>query len=239
MADTTATSFIMYGSRDAIGAGLVHVEQQVRSIEQAVDDNPELAFDLAKTLVESACRTILVERNIEYAETDDLPKLFKLASTYLPFLPPMASGESQARVSLNKTLSGLNTAIQGLCELRNQYGFASHGAGNPRPAMESVQARLAAQAADTIVGFLYSVHRQDRTPVTSPSALYAESAIFNDYVDDLHEMIRIFDVSLRPSDVLFQVEPESYRVYLADFDAEAERAEREASTDDGPAEVVT
>ena len=35
-------------------------------------------------------------------------------------------------------------------------------------------------------------------------------------------MIRIFDVEFRPSDVLFQIEPETYRVYLAEFDEEAE-----------------
>jgi hypothetical protein len=239
MADTSNVSFIMYSARDAVGAGLAHVEQQVRSIEHAVNDNPGLAFDLAKTLVESTCRTILGERNITYAETDDLPRLFKLAATYLPLLPAAASGESQARASLSKTLSGLNTAIQGLCELRNQYGFASHGAGHARPTMESAQARLAAQAADTIVGFLYSVHREDRTPPPSPRALYDENPIFNDYVDDLYGMIRIFEVSLRPSDVLFQVEPESYRVYLGDFDPEAEQAEREAPADDESTEVAT
>ena len=27
---------------------------------------------------------------------------------------------------------GLSTAIQGICELRNQCGFASHGSGTPR-----------------------------------------------------------------------------------------------------------
>jgi len=238
MADASATPFVMYGARGAIAAGLSHVEQQVRSIEQAVDDNPGLAFDLAKTLVESACRTVLVERGVEYEESDDLPRLFKIAAMYLPFLPPSASRESQARDSLNRTLSGLNTTIQGICELRNRFGFASHGSGNPRPALESIQARLAAQAADTIVGFVYCVHRQDRTPAPSPRALYDENPIFNDYVDDTHETISIFEVNLRPSEVLFQVEPESYRVYLADFDSETETTEKEA-TENSPTEVVT
>jgi hypothetical protein len=33
-------------------------------------------------------------------------------------------------------------------------------------------------------------------------------------------MIRIFDSEFRPSEILFQMEPETYRVYLAEFDSE-------------------
>ena len=72
------------------------------------------------------------------------------------------------------------------------------------------------------MGFLYRVHRQDRTPPPSPRALYEENGAFNDSVDETHGMINIFDVQFRPSDVLFQMEPETYRVYLAEFDAEPE-----------------
>jgi hypothetical protein len=220
----SASPFVMHGARDALAAGLAHVEEQVRSIEQAVVENPALAFDLARTLVETVCRTILTDRKIAYSEDDDLPKLFKTTSNHLPFLPPTASGEADVRKSLAQTLSGLSTAIQGICELRNKCGFASHGSDKPRPAMEAVQALMAAEAADTIVGFLHRVHRQDRTPSPSPRALYEDNATFNDSVDETYGAIRIFDIEFRPSEVLFQMERESYRIYLAEFDQETERA---------------
>jgi hypothetical protein len=239
MAEVLTAPFVMHGARDAITGGLTHVEQQVKSIEQAVVENPGLAFDLAKTLVESVCRTVLSERGIPYSEDDDLPKLFKNAADHLPFLPSTASGESETRESLKRTLGGLSTAIQGICELRNQCGFASHGSGDARPAMESVQALLAAEAADTIVGFLHRVHRQDRTPPPSPRASYENNPAFNASVDEIHGMIRIFEVEFRPSEVLFQMEPESYRVYVAEFDADAEAENAEAgAAPAGPAEVV-
>ena len=224
MADalTVTVPFVMHGARDAIAGGLTHVEHQVKSIEQAVAENPGLAFDLAKTLIESVCRTVLGERNIACCEDDDLPKLFRTASQSLPFLPPETSGEAEIRRSLTQTLSGLHTAIQGICELRNQCGFASHGSGAPRPTMESVQAMMAAQAADTIVGFLYRVHRQDRTAHQSPTTRYDDSPEFNEFVDEAHESIRIYDVTFRPSEVLFQMEPESYRVYFTEFSAKPE-----------------
>lgn len=224
--------FVMHGARDAFAAGLAHVEEQVRSIKQAVVENPVLAFDLARTLIETVCRTILAERNIAYSEDDDLQKLFRTASTHLPFLPATASIEAATRDSLKRTLGGLSTAIQGICELRNRCGFASHGSEKPRPLMESVQALMAAEAADTIVGFLHRVHRQDRTPQPSPRALYDGNQAFNDSVDEAPGPIRILEIEFRVSEVLFQMEPESYRIYAAEFDEEAERAA--ASADASP-----
>jgi hypothetical protein len=220
MAEALTASFAMHGAREAMALGLSHIEQQVKALERAVAENPGLAFDLAKTLIESACRTILTERGAFCDPTDDLPKLFKIATQRLPFLPPSASGEVEARNSLLQTLSGLSTAVQGVCELRNAYGFASHGSDSPRLAMESVQALLAASAADTIIGFLHRVHRQDRMLPANPAAEYDQNAVFNDAVDETHGMISIFDIEVKPSEVLFRMEPESYRIYLAEFEPE-------------------
>jgi hypothetical protein len=225
MAETPVTPFVMHGARDAIASGLTHVEQQVRSIEQAVTENPGLAFDLAKTLIESVCRAVLGERRIAYSEDDDLPKLFKTVSQSLPFLPPAVSSEGEIRRSLAQTLGGLHTALQGICELRNQCGFASHGSGVPRPPLESVQALLAAEAADTIVGFVHRVHRQDRSPPPSRRALYEDNPAFNESVDEVHDVVRIFNEEFLPSRVLFELAPEPYRVYLGEFGAESDQPE--------------
>jgi hypothetical protein len=220
MAEAVTAHFVMHGARDAMAGGLVHIEEQVTGIEQAVVENPGLAFDLAKTLVESVCRAVLGERSVAYDEADDLPKLFRIATQHLPFLPQTASDAAKVRRSLAQTLSGLSTAIQGICELRNQCGFASHGAGTPRPTMESVQALLAAEAADTIVGFLHRVHRHDRTPPKIPPLEYDDNSDFNSYVDEVHEPVRIFESEYQPSEVLFNVDREAYRNYLAVYEAE-------------------
>lgn len=222
MPDAAAVPFVMHGARAAIAAGLAHIEEQVKGIEHAVTANPGLAFDLAKTLIESACRTILSERAIAVEPDDDLPRLFRTATNRLPFLPRSASGEREVRRSLAQTLNGLSTAVQGVCELRNACGFASHGSESPRPAMEGVQALLAAGTADAIVGFLHRVHQQDRLPLPSLRAEYDENADFNDYLDEAQGgVIRILEVEFKPSAVLFQMEPETYRIYLAEYEPES------------------
>jgi hypothetical protein len=225
--------FVMQGARDAIAAGLGHIERQIDAIERAVVDEPGLAFDLAKTLVESTCRTVLDDRSVAYALTDELPKLFRTATQHLALLPATASDAAEVRKSLQQTLSGLSTAIQGICELRNQCGFASHGAGKPRPAMEGIQALLAAESADAIIGFLYRVHRQDRTPEPTTSGTgFEENGAFNDHVDGAFGPFTVFDAEFRASEVLFQLEPETYRIYMAEFDgadeAAPDRGEEEA-----------
>jgi len=231
MTVAAAPSFAMQGARDAMEAGLSHIEQQVLGIERAVFENPGLAFDLAKTLIESTCRTVLGERSVAYDAGDDLPKLFKSAARVLPFLPPTASTAVEVRNSLQQTLAGLSTAIQGICELRNQCGFASHGSDGPRPPMEAVQALLAAEAADAIVGFLHRVHRQDRAPPPPPGPRFKDNEAFNDYVDETFGSIRIFEVEFRASEVLYQLEPETYRIGLVEFDGGA--AEASASGEGG------
>jgi hypothetical protein len=210
--------FVMHGARDAMAAGLAHIERQIIAIENAVVEEPALAFDLAKTLIEAVCKAVLDQRTITYTKDDDLPKLFKTATQYLPFLPATASGAAEVRKSLAQTLSGLGTAIQGICELRNQCGFASHGSGAPRPVMEGVQALLAAETADAIVGFLHRVHRQDRTPPAPPAPSLEDNADFNTALDEEVGPIQIRDVQFNASEVLFRMEPETYRIYLAEFD---------------------
>lgn len=218
MSQILGPPFTMFGARAAITAGLSHIEEQVKGIERAVIDNPGLTFDLAKTLIESVCRTILTDRGVAFDPGDDLPRLFKTATQQLQFLPPAASGEAEARKSLVQTLGGLSKAVQGVCELRNACGFASHGSDSARPPMETVQALLAASAADAIIGFLHRVHRQDRVLPPSSAPDYDRNPEFNQSVDEAHGVIRIFEVELKPSEVLFQMEPEGYRIYLAEFE---------------------
>lgn len=226
----SADVFVMRGARAALADGLTHVEEQVTALERAVVENPGLAFDLAKTLVESTCRTILTERKQSYSSDDDLPKLFKTVTTFLPLSPPSANGSNGGHKSLKQTLNGLHTALQGVCELRNDFGFASHGSDGARPRMQTIQALLAAQAADTIVGFLHSTHRQDQAVQRAAPLRFEDHSSFNDYVDDAHGSIQIFELSFRASEVLFRVDHEAYRDALATFDASEDD---EASGGDG------
>lgn len=83
--------------------------------------------------------------------------------------------------------------------------------------MESAQALLAAQAADAIVGFLHRVHRQERGPLPNARLEYDRNEAFNTYVDEGNEEVRVFDLTYRPSEVLFAVDHEAYCDLLAGY----------------------
>ena len=95
-------------------------------------------------------------------------------------------------------------------------------------AMESVQALLAAQAADAIVGFLHRVHRQERSTLPSVRLEYDDNDDFNSYVDEANEQVRIFNLAYRASEVLFAVDQEAYRDLLSAY--EPDRAEEAQET---------
>lgn len=223
--------FVMHSARAAVAGGLTHIEEQVKALEGAVVANTGLAFDLAKTLVESACKTIITERGGKYENEDDLPKVYKAAAGCVPFLPSALASDGAARKTLLQTLNGLSTALQGVCELRNAYGFASHGSDGPRPAMEGVHAVLAAQTADAIVGFLYRVHSTDRSRPIVPRLELDDNSQFNEWIDQENDPVRIFSLpAYRPSEVLFNVDQEAYRDLLDAYDNEDEPGEEHDET---------
>lgn len=213
------SGFVMQGARSAIATGgLGHIEAQVAAIEGAVAENPGLTFDLAKTLIESACRTILTERGVPFDRDDDVPDLFKKVTRNIQLLPPELATDSDARTSLVKTLNGLHTAVQGVCELRNKFTFASHGMDGPRPEMETVQALLAARSADAIIGFLYVVHDQRAVAVSSKAIQYQDNPEFNEWIDDQCEPVQILSLpSFMPSEVLFNMDQTAYCDVLANY----------------------
>lgn len=231
MAVTTGQSdFVMHSARMAIAGGLIHIEEQVKALERAVTENTGLAFDLAKTLVESACKTIITERGQTFDKDDEVGKVFKSATQSLPFLPSAMASNTSARKSLGQTLGGLNTALQGVCELRNAYGFASHGSDGPRQTMEEVHAILAAQTADAIVGFLYRVHCADLARPMTPRLEFDDNPEFNEWIDEGNDLVRILDLPpYRPSEVLFNVDQQAYRDQLSQYGEEDEEG---AGSDD-------
>ena len=135
MAADPTYPFVLHGARDrelSMTGWLPHIKEQVSAIEQAVaEQSPSpssrcpaarasLAFDFAKTLVESILRATLDEHSVGYSHNDDLPRLNKLVTQNLPLLPPGASHATGVRESLRKTTGGLASTVQGIAELRKR-----------------------------------------------------------------------------------------------------------------------
>jgi hypothetical protein len=209
----------MVGARAAVLDGPIAeaIEQQIHAIENALESVPDFAFDLSKTLVESVCKTVLADIGQPADPTWEAPKLLRETTNRLALLPRNHPDPAKARDSVEKTIRGLLQTIQGLCELRNGYGMASHGRDSFSARLDLRQATLAAQAADTIVSFLYRIHRDALMQTPGARIYYEDHADFNEAFDRDNETIRLGNLDLLPSRVLFHADREAYRAALNDF----------------------
>lgn len=214
--------FQMVGARGAILSGPVaeSIEQQIHAIESALESVPDFAFDLSKALVESVCKTVLADIGQPADPSWDGPKLLRETTNRLAFLPRNHPDPAKARESVEKTIRGLLQTIQGLCELRNKYGMASHGRDNFSARLELRQATLAAQAAETIVCFLYRVHHDALMQTPGTRVYYEDHLDFNESFDRDNAPIRLGELELLPSRVLFHADREAYKAALNEFIAE-------------------
>lgn len=223
---TPQARFQMVGTRAAVLDGPLTeaIEQQIYAIESALESVPDFAFDLSKTLVESVCKTVLTDVGQQADPNWDAPRLLKETTNRLALLPRNHPDPVKARDSVGKTIRGLLQTIQGLCELRNSYGMASHGRDGFSARLDIRQATLAAQAADTIVSFLYRIHRDALMQSPGARVYYEDHAEFNNAFDRDNETIRLGDVELLPSRVLFHGDREAYKAALNEYIAERDGA---------------
>ena len=234
--------FVMVGTRAAVldGPTAEAIEQQLYAIENALASVPDFAFDLSKTLVESVCKTVLADMGQPADQNWDAPKLLKETTKRLSLLPRNHPNPNKANDAVEKTVKGLVQTIHGLCELRNGYGIASHGRDNLSARLDIRQATLAAQAADTIVSFLYRIHRDALAQSPGERVYYEDHADFNDAFDQENEPIRLGNLEFLPSRVLFNGDTEAYKSALNEHLAEQAGAASSTATatpsDDGEAQ---
>ena len=218
----------MAGARAIIerAGGAIQIQQQVEAIEESINKAPALVFDLSKAFIETVCKTILSELGIAYDNDSDCPGLLRIVTTNLRLFPAGHTAPSEITDSIKKTINGLMTTVQGLCEIRSREGMASHGREAYASNLEPLQAILAASAADTVASFLWNVHKQ-YTPEDKLGRIHFEdNTEFNDWIDQLHEpAVKIFEGIYQHSEILFQLDRNAYSDALQDY-----RADKDSET---------
>lgn len=73
-----------------------------------------------------------VQLGVGYDNNFDAPKLLRETLIRLQLFPSGHESPSDVTESIKKTVNGLMTTVQGLCDLRTREGMASHGTGEER-----------------------------------------------------------------------------------------------------------
>ncbi|MBL8989227.1 MAG: abortive infection family protein [Gemmatimonadetes bacterium] len=123
-------------------------------IQARKDTDPEGAITASRSLLESTCKYVLDKLQVEYADEEDLPKLYGLAATSMKLGP-----QDHNEQVFKQILSGCFSVVNGMAAMRNALGDA-HGKGKrtPRPTMR--HATLAANLAGTIATFLIATFEE-------------------------------------------------------------------------------
>jgi len=143
------------------GSDVTYVAQQITRMEAAVNSDPGLAIGTAKELIETCCKTILNERNVDFSSSLDIPQLVKLTSKELKLTPDDIEDQAKAAETIKRLLSNLATITQGIAELRNKYG-TGHGKAAKTKGLSPRHAKLAVGAASTLAVFLVETHHARR-----------------------------------------------------------------------------
>ena len=202
------------------------IDWAIREIESNLKERPGLVFDYAKSLVETTCKTILKEMG---QTADENWKVQQLASITLKAVVRVPVGHPDPKAAkdrLETALKGLVGVVHGLGELRNLDGELGHGKEADRVTMASFHAEFAARAADAVVKFLVEAHRKAQEADGAPVSLsYYEHPEFNDYVDDMHPPLTIFVAQYKASEVLYQMDRQTYADALDEYQNEPEEPE--------------
>ena len=148
--------------QDAISPlDLPYLQQQIERMREAADADPWLAIGTAKELVETTCKTLLRERGVSLPGKPEIPELLKATRESLRLMPDQVPAGAKGADTVRRLLSNLGTIAQNLAELRRDYG---HGQDGRAKGLDPRHARLAVNAAVTLVTFLIETHQAKPGP---------------------------------------------------------------------------
>ena len=214
------SQFTLQASRQIsdMAAGAIHIHAQIKAIEVAIEQSPAFVFDLSKSLIDTVCKTILEDRGVNLPGK---PKSAQLLTETLKTLKLHHEDIDQTEKtyeSLKKTANGLQTALTGICELRNSHGLIGHGQDGYALALESIQAQFVARAADAIVHILYRSHKRYGGNEVKSRIIYEDYDNENTRIDELYDddLMTDFVRQFRSSEILFKIDKEAYWVAIND-----------------------
>lgn len=138
-----------------------YVAQQINLMESSIEKSPHISIGLAKELIETCCKSVFNERQRQYDEKWNLIKLMKETTKLLRLTPEDIPNQAKAVSSIKQILGSLTSVVQGIAEIRNEYG-SGHGKGGRFKGLQPRHAKLAVGAATTLAIYVLETHELNR-----------------------------------------------------------------------------
>ncbi len=177
------------------------IERAIREIELNLKADPGVIFDHAKSLIETTCKTIFKEMGKTADEGWSVSQLAGFTMQAVVRVPTGHPEPEAAKKKMELALKGLVAVVHGLAELRNLEGEIGHGQEADRIQLSPCQAEFAARCADTVIKFLVESNRNNQEAEGIEVLSYFQYPEFNEYVDQLHPPVNIFQGQYKASEI--------------------------------------
>lgn len=129
------------------------VQRDVERAQRNIKDDPEDAVTAACSLIESVCRSILIELGLPFPAKKDIEGLMKAVQEPLDLSPGRTNLPTEIEADIRQVLGGLTSVAKGVGSLRTHGGDA-HGRERGFRRIDARIARLAVHSASTLALFL-------------------------------------------------------------------------------------
>jgi hypothetical protein len=205
-----------------------HFEERLEALKSALTTGtPGSIVEEAKALLECVYRTIVTDHNGDVAPgarggPPTFPELYSQAKACINL-----SEDSDVESRIDEACSKLTLIIG---QTRNSNGATSHGQDAYSENLLGLhEAHFIAREALSIAALFLNRHS------VSEAHLYARLRFedhndFNEYIDESEEWPAVLGQEMRPSEVLFNTDPTSYRAALTEYRQRPEEDEAEIET---------
>lgn len=201
------------------------LRQQVEALEEAMPDRPGIAVSFCRTLIETTCKTILIDRGQTPDDRWEAPKLISETTKFLHLgIHDDGRADPKLRSGAESLVRGVNSIIDGVVEIRNAHGAAAHGADAYAPVLDERYAEILARATDAVVGLLFKTHLNGSGKAPLARLRYGDHKDFDDWIDGEHEPYVVLETPLVASEALFRTDNNAYRAALVVYRQEQETA---------------
>lgn len=193
------------------------IKSQIEVIEASITTNSGMVFTHCRGVMESVCRTILMDRGVAIDVAEPKPNwLMSQTLKVLKLTPSDFDTDSKVESGVSEVLRGMNALVNGVVDLRNSQGIGPHGKDALAAILDTEYALICATAVDAAASLLFRLHKKQSETDPMKRLRLGDHPDFDARLDAKYTL-HVEDVPLIASKSLFVSDPDAYRQKLVEF----------------------
>jgi hypothetical protein len=216
---SSVVAFRMRGCRELLLTyeDSLTIKSQIEVIEASIATNAGMVFTHCRGVIESVCRTILIDRGVPIDGADPKPNwLMSQTLKALKLTPTEFDGDAKVESGVSEVLRGMNALVNGIVDLRNSQGIGPHGRDALASILDPEYAVICATAVDAAASLIFRLHKKQSETDPMKRLRLGDHPDFDARLDASYSLF-VEDVPLIASKSLFASDPDAYRQKLVEY----------------------